>query len=126
MRLFSPTDWILPLEDGKRDDDFEPKALSVTERRDMFFALKEARKKAEEAAFEEWEVDIEMDGLCLDVFRESGQPIAVQREVIVLGNKAPEFTQALQQVREDQVVIDLVRISQEIDVLDGQYAGICW
>jgi maltose O-acetyltransferase len=54
------------------------------------------------------------------------EEVLADSEVIVLGNKAPEFTQALQQVREDQVVIDLVRISQEIDVLDGQYAGICW
>ena len=54
------------------------------------------------------------------------EEVLADSEVIVVGNKAPEFVQALQQVREDQVVIDLVRISQEIDVLDGQYAGICW
>ena len=54
------------------------------------------------------------------------EEVLADSEVIVLGNNAPEFAQALQQVREGQVVIDLVRISQEIDVLDGQYLGICW
>jgi GDP-mannose 6-dehydrogenase len=54
------------------------------------------------------------------------EEVLADSEVIVLGNKAPEFARALQQVREDQVVIDLVRISQEIDELDGQYVGVCW
>ena len=56
----------------------------------------------------------------------SMEEVLADSEVIVLGNNAPEFAQVLRQVREDQVVIDLVRISQEIDVLDGQYLGICW
>jgi GDP-mannose 6-dehydrogenase len=60
------------------------------------------------------------------LMRNTIEEVLADSEVIVLGNRAPEFTQALQQVREDQVVIDLVRISPEIDVLDGQYVGICW
>ncbi len=47
-------------------------------------------------------------------------------QVIVIGNKAPDFQQVLQQLRQDQVVIDLVRISQDIDQLNSRYEGICW
>jgi hypothetical protein len=54
------------------------------------------------------------------------EEVLAESEVIVVGNKAPEFRQALQQVRHDQIVIDLVRISKELDILNGQYQGICW
>jgi GDP-mannose 6-dehydrogenase len=47
-------------------------------------------------------------------------------EVIVIGNNAPEFSQVLTQLRWDQVVIDLMRISEEYEQLNGQYDGICW
>jgi GDP-mannose 6-dehydrogenase len=47
-------------------------------------------------------------------------------EVIVIGNKAPEFRQAVQQAREDQVVIDLVRVVQGVERQNAQYEGICW
>ncbi len=47
-------------------------------------------------------------------------------EVIVLGNKSSEFTSALHQTHQDQVVIDLVRISKEINTQNNQYNGICW
>jgi GDP-mannose 6-dehydrogenase len=49
-----------------------------------------------------------------------------QSEVIIIGNKAPEFRAVPQQVRPGQVVIDLVRISNEIDGFNSQYEGICW
>ncbi|MBN1219966.1 MAG: UDP-glucose/GDP-mannose dehydrogenase family protein [Anaerolineae bacterium] len=47
-------------------------------------------------------------------------------EVIVIGNKAPEFYPVLQQVSQEQVIIDLVRILEDVDRLDAQYEGICW
>jgi GDP-mannose 6-dehydrogenase len=47
-------------------------------------------------------------------------------EVVVIGNKAPEFAQALHALRPEQIVIDLVRITEEVDQLDSQYEGICW
>jgi len=56
----------------------------------------------------------------------SMEEVVTESEVIVIGNKAPEFRQVLQQVRRDQVVIDLVRILKDIDQLDAQYEGICW
>jgi len=56
----------------------------------------------------------------------STEEVLAESEVIVIGNKAPEFRQVLRQVRQDQVVIDLVRILEDIDHLDAQYEGICW
>lgn len=47
-------------------------------------------------------------------------------EVIVIGNKSPEFGQRLQNLRSDQVIVDLVNISKEIDQPGAQYQGICW
>jgi GDP-mannose 6-dehydrogenase len=47
-------------------------------------------------------------------------------DVIVIGNKAAEFRQVLEQLRRDQVVIDLVRIQKDIERLDARYEGICW
>jgi GDP-mannose 6-dehydrogenase len=54
------------------------------------------------------------------------EEVLAESEVIVIGNKAPEFRQVLQQVREDQVVIDLVRIVEDINQLNARYEGICW
>ncbi len=57
---------------------------------------------------------------------DSMEEVLDESEVIVIGNKAPEFRQVLQRVRQDQVVVDLVRISAEQEVMDGCYEGICW
>jgi GDP-mannose 6-dehydrogenase len=46
-------------------------------------------------------------------------------EVIVIGNNAPEFKDALERVRPDQLVIDLVRLDGERRSGQG-YEGICW
>jgi GDP-mannose 6-dehydrogenase len=54
------------------------------------------------------------------------EDILVHSEVIVIGNRAPEFASALHQLRPDQMVIDLVRIVHDIDQIDSQYDGICW
>lgn len=56
----------------------------------------------------------------------SMEEVLAESEVIVIGNKAPEFGQVPQQARQDQVVIDLVRISEDINQLDARYEGICW
>ncbi len=47
-------------------------------------------------------------------------------DVIVVGNKAPEFTTALERCREDQIVIDLVRVPIPGALLKAEYRGICW
>jgi GDP-mannose 6-dehydrogenase len=56
----------------------------------------------------------------------SMEEVLAESEVIVIGNKSPEFVTVLHQVRPDQVVIDLVRISRDIDPINAHYEGICW
>lgn len=46
-------------------------------------------------------------------------------ETIVIGNPACEFEQVLDNLRDDQVVIDLVRIRKS-PTQSSQYKGICW
>jgi GDP-mannose 6-dehydrogenase len=45
-------------------------------------------------------------------------------EVLVVGNKAEEFTEIEQKQREGQVIIDLVRLFKKSS--DDTYQGICW
>jgi GDP-mannose 6-dehydrogenase len=47
-------------------------------------------------------------------------------DVVVIGNGAPEFSEAVQRCRADQVVIDLVRIPLDFSQVAAQYDGICW
>jgi GDP-mannose 6-dehydrogenase len=47
-------------------------------------------------------------------------------EVIVIGNRSPEFTDAIKRCRADQIIIDLVRIPIPGALLDADYRGICW
>jgi hypothetical protein len=46
--------------------------------------------------------------------------------VIVVGNRSPEFGEALTQCRADQIVIDLVRLPMNGSSLKADYRGICW
>jgi GDP-mannose 6-dehydrogenase len=47
-------------------------------------------------------------------------------DVIVVGNRSLEFKGLLGKLREDQFMIDLVRITDNDIVSNGQYQGICW
>ena len=47
-------------------------------------------------------------------------------DVIVVGNGAPEFPEAVMRCRPDQIVIDLVRIPLDFSRVRAQYDGICW
>jgi len=57
---------------------------------------------------------------------DSVEAILNDSEVLVVGNKAAEFGDILNQLQPQQVVIDLVRITEQIDQLKSQYQGICW
>ncbi len=46
-------------------------------------------------------------------------------DVLVIGNKDPEFRDRLHALREDQVVIDLVRIASDPQT-PAEYDGLCW
>jgi GDP-mannose 6-dehydrogenase len=47
-------------------------------------------------------------------------------EVVVVGNQAPEFADAIKQCRPDQIVIDLVRLPVCGSTIRADYRGICW
>jgi GDP-mannose 6-dehydrogenase len=52
--------------------------------------------------------------------------VIAKSEVIVIGNGAPEFAQAVERCRADQTVIDLVRLPIDFAALQAHYDGICW
>jgi GDP-mannose 6-dehydrogenase len=47
-------------------------------------------------------------------------------DVVVVGNKSPEFTEALYRARPEQIVIDLVRIPVDSARVAADYRGLCW
>ena len=47
-------------------------------------------------------------------------------EVIVIGNQGAEFVDALKKVRDDQIVIDLVRLPVMKEDLPAGYRGLAW
>jgi GDP-mannose 6-dehydrogenase len=47
-------------------------------------------------------------------------------DVIVIGNRSPEFAEALPRTRADQIIIDLVRLPVSGALLQADYRGICW
>ena len=57
---------------------------------------------------------------------ESIDQVVEQSEVIVIGNAAPEFSEAVTKCRPDQVIVDLVRIPMDFSKVNAQYDGICW
>jgi hypothetical protein len=46
-------------------------------------------------------------------------------EILVIGNKSDEFNDVLNQVKRNQYVIDLVRITEKYCHNDF-YEGVCW
>lgn len=46
-------------------------------------------------------------------------------ETVVIGNGSSEFCNILNKVRDDQVIVDFVRISDSLSK-EGKYDGICW
>ena len=57
---------------------------------------------------------------------ESIDEVLEKSDVIVVGNGAPEFGEALTRTRPDQVILDLVRVKTERVRIPGDYRGICW
>lgn len=51
--------------------------------------------------------------------------LLVDRELIIIGNKDPEFIRIIEETRDDQIIFDLVRMGDK--VYDrANYEGICW
>jgi GDP-mannose 6-dehydrogenase len=57
---------------------------------------------------------------------ESIDDVLEKSDVIVVGNGAPEFGDALTRTRPDQIILDLVRVKTERSQIPGDYRGICW
>ncbi len=51
-----------------------------------------------------------------------------EAEVIIIGNRSPEFKEALKPYMEDRhrIILDLVRIAPDISAMPENYHGICW
>ena len=56
----------------------------------------------------------------------SAEEVISESEVVVIGNKSPEFSSVFQLLREDQIMIDLVRILNDSNHMGERYQGICW
>ena len=59
------------------------------------------------------------------LMRESIDEVLDDAELIIIGNKASEFSAIASKLKEDQVVIDLVRLFDKTTT-DEMYQGICW
>lgn len=59
------------------------------------------------------------------LMRDSLKEVLDGSDVLIIGNKAAEFCELEKHLREDQVVIDLVRLFGE-RTSDERYLGICW
>ena len=57
---------------------------------------------------------------------ESLDELLEKSEVLVVGNMAPEFADALKRTRKDQIILDLVRVKTPRQDIAGDYRGICW
>lgn len=47
-------------------------------------------------------------------------------DVLIVGNKSPEFADALYRTKPEQIVIDLVRVTADSARIEASYRGICW
>ena len=59
------------------------------------------------------------------LLRDEINEVVAQTEVIVIGNKSPEFAEIRDQVKPEHVVIDLVRMFSD-PLPRATYEGICW
>jgi GDP-mannose 6-dehydrogenase len=59
------------------------------------------------------------------LMRETIDEVVSHADLLLIGNKGPEFKDALANLRDDQVVLDLVRLSETPPDHPG-YTGICW
>ena len=57
---------------------------------------------------------------------ETVDEVLEESDVIVVGNAAPEFSDAITRCRPEQTVIDLVRLPVDRAAVAAKYEGICW
>ncbi len=54
------------------------------------------------------------------------ESVVSHADVVVIGNKAEEFVNALSIMGNDKKIVDLVRLQKNLDGLPDQYDGVCW
>jgi len=57
---------------------------------------------------------------------DSMDEVIAKSDVIVVGNAAPEFAEAITRCGPEQTVIDLVRLPIDVSRMQARYDGICW
>jgi GDP-mannose 6-dehydrogenase len=60
------------------------------------------------------------------LLRDTIDEVLDNSDVIVVGNAAPEFSEALKKTRPEHVIVDLVRVKTDRAEIPGRYEGICW
>jgi len=60
------------------------------------------------------------------LLQDSVDDVIDHSDVIVVGNGAAEFADAVARTRADQLVVDLVRLPGGQERVKGEYEGICW
>ena len=61
------------------------------------------------------------------LMRSSAEELVRDSDVVVVSNASEEFREVLARTgRTDQVVVDLVRITEDREALKSQYYGVCW
>lgn len=60
------------------------------------------------------------------LMRDSVEDVLDHADVILVGNKEPQFDSVLEQLRPGQIVLDLVRVSNRAAEKGGIYEGISW
>ena len=59
------------------------------------------------------------------MMRESIEEVTDHAEILVVGNRDPDFLHALQRLSPDQIVYDLVRLAEDVST-PARYEGIAW
>jgi GDP-mannose 6-dehydrogenase len=60
------------------------------------------------------------------LMKNSVKEVLDSSDVVVIANHSPEFASAPASLRPGQIMLDLVRITDSWDNLNGTYEGICW
>jgi GDP-mannose 6-dehydrogenase len=61
-----------------------------------------------------------------NLMKKSIAEVLEKSEIIIIANKSKEFGDVLDKVKPNQIILDLVRMSNDWDKLKGNYEGICW
>ena len=61
----------------------------------------------------------------VDLMRDSVKAVCDESDVVVIGNRSPEFMDVFQLVSSDKTIIDLVRLDKT-RTSEQNYVGICW